>query len=330
MHKERIIVTGGAGFIGSNFLDYMAKQYPNYSFVNIDKLTYSGNLNNLKGLEGVQNYQFIKADICDSEEISKILKEGDILVNFAAESHVDNSLIDPYIFIKTNIAGTQNLLDVSRKNKVKKFIQISTDEVYGSLSFDAPSSKESHILKPSSPYSASKAAAEMLCLAAIHTHNQNIIITRSSNNFGPYQFPEKVIPLFVTNLLIGKKVPLYGSGNNVRDWLFVLDNCEAIDLLIHKGNSGEIYNIGGGNEVKNIDLTNNLLAKMDKDSASIEYVEDRKGHDLRYSLDCQRIKSLGWEPRHDFDRALEKTINWYKENVWWWEPLKNTKGKRTS
>ncbi|MEK6818537.1 MAG: dTDP-glucose 4,6-dehydratase [Nanoarchaeota archaeon] len=330
MHKERIIVTGGAGFIGSNFINYMVKKYADYLFINVDKLTYSGNLNNLKELEYAKNYQFIKADICESEEMSEILKEGDILVNFAAESHVDNSLLDPYIFIKTNVVGTQNLLDISRKSKVKKFIQISTDEVYGSLSFDAQSSKENHILKPSSPYSASKAAAEMLCLAAVHTHNQFITITRSSNNFGPYQFPEKVIPLFVTNLILGKKVPLYGSGKNVRDWLFVLDNCEAIDMIIHKGNSGEVYNIGGGNEVQNIDLTNKILIKMGKDHSSIEYVEDRKGHDLRYSIDCLKIKSLGWTPKHNFDSALEKTINWYKENVWWWEPLKNTKGKRTS
>lgn len=329
-NHKRLIVTGGAGFIGTNFIKYMVKKYPHYSILNIDRLTYSGNKNSLKDLENNSNYQFIHADIVDFEKISEIIKEGDIVVNFAAESHVDNSIRDPQIFIKTNVLGTHSILEAARKNKASLFLQISTDEVYGSLSFDQKSSTETDILAPSSPYSASKAAAELIVLSNHKTFKQPVIITRSSNNFGPYQFPEKVIPLFITNLIDNKKVPLYGSGKNVRDWIYVLDNCEALDFVIHHGKIGEIYNIGGGNEIPNLELTHSILKNMDKGESSIEYVQDRLGHDLRYSLDCSKIHSLGWKPSSNFEDNLKKTIDWYRENESWWRPLKNTPGKRTS
>lgn len=327
---KRFIVTGGAGFIGSNFLRYMINKYPGYSFVNIDVLTYSGNKNSLKDLENNARYQFIQADIADFNKMLEIVKEGDIVVNFAAESHVDNSIKDSQIFIKTNVLGTHSILEAARRNKAALFLQVSTDEVYGSLNFDDESSNEKDILEPSSPYSASKAAAELICLANYRTFKQPVIITRSSNNFGPYQFPEKVIPLFITNLIEGKKVPLYGTGKNVRDWIYVIDNCEALDFVIHHGKVGEIYNIGGGNEVPNIDLTHAILSNMDKDKSSIEYVEDRLGHDLRYSLDCSKLHALGWRPKSSFEDALVKTVTWYKRNPGWWQPLKRTPGKRTS
>ena len=330
MGNKRIIVTGGAGFIGSNFIIHMVKKYPEYSFFNIDKLTYSGNENNLVGLGEKKNYQFIKEDIRNYESIKKIIQRGDIIVNFAAESHVDNSIKEPQIFVETNIIGTHSLLEAAREKGARLFVQISTDEVYGSLDFDGESSKEEDILNPSSPYSASKAAAEMICLGNIKTFHQPIIITRSSNNFGPYQFPEKVIPLFATNLIDGRKVPVYGTGKNVRDWIYVLDNCEAIDFIIHNGKSGEIYNIGGGNEIANIDLTKSILKNMGYDDSFIQYVEDRKGHDLRYSLNCSKIGVLGWKPRFNFDEALSLTIGWYKNNPEWWKPLKKIAGKRTS
>lgn len=327
---KRIIATGGAGFIGSNFLRFMIDKYKDYEFVNVDKITYSGNLNNLKDLDNKKNYTFVKEDIGNFEAMSALIRAGDIIVNFAAESHVDNSIKEPSIFIKTNILGTHNLLEAAREKKAALFVQISTDEVYGSLGFKDISSRESDLLKPRSPYSASKAAAELICLGNFETFKQPIIITRSSNNFGPYQFPEKVIPLFITNLIYGKKVPLYGSGNNVRDWIYVEDNCEAIDFVIHNGILGEIYNIGGGNEVKNIDLTKKILSYMKFSEDSIEHVQDRLGHDLRYSLDCTKINKLGWKPKIEFDSAMMKTMEWYKENEAWWGPLKNIQGRRTS
>ena len=327
---QRVVITGGAGFIGVNFLRHMLNKYPQCHFINIDKLTYSGNIKSIKDIEERSNYQFIQADIKNYALMRHIIKKGDIVINFAAESHVDNSIKEPEIFIETNVLGTHALLEAARQNEAKLFVQISTDEVYGSLALDSPSSQEHHLLNPSSPYSASKTAAEMICLGNVKTFNQPIIITRSSNNFGPYQFPEKVIPLFVTNLLEQKKVPLYGTGKNVRDWMYVQDNCEAIDFLIQNGKPGEIYNIGGGNEVQNIHLTETILKNMGFDNSFIEYVEDRKGHDLRYSLDCSKITALGWKPRFSFEQALSSTIEWYKNNEKWWIPLKKTPGKRTS
>jgi len=326
---QRVIVTGGVGFIGSNFIRCIINKYPHYKVINIDKLSYSGNLENLRDIKS-DNYQFIKADIKNYALMQHLVDEGDIVVNFAAESHVDNSINEPEVFIENNVLGTHSILEAARRKKAKLFIQISTDEVYGSLGFDSKSSTEKDLLNPSSPYSASKAAAEMVCMGNIRTFNQPIIITRSSNNFGPYQFPEKVMPLFITNLIGEKKVPLYGTGKNVRDWIHVSDNCEAIDFIIHNGQPGEVYNIGGGNELQNLDLTKSILSCLGADESSIKYVEDRKGHDLRYSLDCSKIKSMGWNPKHSFDSALNETVQWYKQNSWWWEPLKNIEGRRTS
>lgn len=328
--SKRFIITGGAGFIGSNFIRYLSQKYPERFIINIDNLTYSGNLANLRDIEKRSNYVFFKEDICNRDALRAIIDENDIIVNFAAESHVDNSLIDPDIFIKTNVLGVQALLDVAREKKASLFVQISTDEVYGSLKIEQPSSKETDILRPSSPYSASKAAAEMVCLAAMHTFKQPIIITRSSNNFGPYQFPEKVIPLFITNLLTGNKVPLYGDGRNVRNWIYVQDNCEAIDLIINQGNVGETYNIGGGNEITNKELTYMLLKFTMKEDSYIDFVTDRLGHDLRYSIDCTKLNNLGWQPTRPFYEMLQQTIDWYKSNLGWWEPLKKIPGKRTS
>ena len=318
----RIIVTGGSGFIGTNFIRYMINKYPDYKILNIDSLTYSGNKNNLTELESNPNYEFIEEDICNVKAMDKIVQEGDIVVNFAAESHVDNSIKNPQVFIKTNVIGTHSILEAARKNKAKLFLQISTDEVYGSLNFEQAPSNETHILNPSSPYSGSKAAAEMVCMGNIRTFKQPIIITRSSNNFGPYQYPEKVIPLFLTNLFEDKKVPIYGDGKNVRDWIYVEDNCSAIDTIIHKGAPGEIYNIGGGNEISNLQLTKDILKSCEKSESSIEYVDDRLGNDLRYILEATITKALGWEPKHKFEEALKLTVEWYKNNKDWWEPLK--------
>ncbi len=326
-NKTKVIVTGGAGFIGSNFMNYMIDKYPTYDFIVVDKLTYAGNITNLAPIANRQNFRFEWIDISDKNRINGLVDENTIIINFAAESHVDNSITGPMIFTHTNVLGTHALLEVARHKKAKLFIQISTDEVYGSLNFESPSSNEDDILKPSSPYSASKAAAEMLCFSYMHTFKMPIIITRSSNNFGPYQYPEKVIPLFVTNLIEGKKVPLYGTGKNVRDWIYVEDNCEAIDFVMHKGKVGEVYNIGGGNEVQNVQLTNDIHKMMGVGSEMIQYVEDRLGHDLRYSLSSEKIKTLGWKPRHNFEEALQKTIKWYKENETFWRPLKN-RGKK--
>jgi len=327
---QKMVVTGGSGFIGSNFLRHMLQKYPAYKFVNVDKLTYAGNLMNLEGFGNFSNYKYVKEDICNKEAISEIIEEGDVVVNFAAESHVDNSILDPGVFIKTNVLGTQYMLDLARTKKAKLFIQISTDEVYGSLNLEQESSQEHHNLFPSSPYSASKAAADLLCYSSMRTFGQPIIITRSSNNFGPYQYPEKVIPLFVTNLIRGMQVPLYGTGKNVRDWVYVQDHVEAIDFIIHNGKNGEIYNIGGGNELANIDLTNQIISKMGKDSSFIKYVEDRLGHDFRYSLNGGKLGALGWRPRFDFDSALHETVEWYRNNPTWWTPLKDSPGRRTS
>jgi len=316
----KILITGGAGFIGSNFIRHMLVKYPNYEIINLDKLTYAGNLNNLKDIEKNKNYSFLKGDICDKKIVEKLIKKVSIIINFAAESHVDRSIIKSDAFIQTNVFGTYVLLQAAKEFKIKKFIHISTDEVYGSIvsgSFNEDSS-----LKPSSPYSASKASSDMLVTAFNVTYGLPTIITRSTNNFGPFQYPEKLIPLFITNLLEGKKIPLYGDGLNVRDWLYVIDNCEAIDFLLHHGREGEIYNISANNEKTNLEITKKILNFLGKDENFIEYVTDRPGHDRRYSLDCSKIKKLGWKLTFEFDDALKATINWYKNNEWWWKPLK--------
>ncbi len=316
----KILVTGGAGFIGSNFINYMLAKYPDYRIINLDKLTYAGNLNNLKDVKNNKNYSFFKGDICDKNTVEKLIKEVDMVINFAAESHVDRSITEANTFVQTNIFGTYILLQAAKKFKIKKFIQISTDEVYGSI--DNGSFREDSLLKPSSPYSASKASADMLVTAFNVTYNLPTVITRSTNNFGPFQYPEKLIPLFVTNLMERKKVPVYGDGLNVRDWLHVIDNCEAIDFILHHGKEGEIYNIGTNNEKTNLEITKKILKFLGKDETCIEYIADRLGHDRRYSLDYSKIKKLGWKPKLEFNKALKLTVDWYKDNKWWWKPLK--------
>ena len=320
---KTLLITGGAGFIGSNFIHYIARKYPEYRIINLDKLTYAGNLENLRDIEDNLNYKFIKGDIADRKIIDEIFKSRNIdaIINFAAESHVDRSIEDPGVFIKTDIYGTYVLLEAARKYNSKIFLQISTDEVYGSI--EDGSFAEDDALKPSSPYSASKAGAEMIVRSFFKTFGTPIIITRTTNNFGPYQYPEKVIPLFVTNLIDDIKVPLYGDGMNVRDWIYVDDNCGALDLVLHKGRVGEIYNIGAGNEKPNIWITKEILKLLDKPESMIEPVEDRLGHDRRYSVDCTKLKKdLGWETQYDFEEALKKTVNWYAANENWWRPLK--------
>jgi len=319
MKNTRILVTGGAGFIGSNFIRYLLEKYPDCKIINLDKLTYAGNLNNLKDIENDKNYTFVKGDICDKKIVDKIVKDCEIIINFAAETHVDKSIIEAGSFVQTDVSGAYTLLDAAKRFGIKKFIQISTDEVYGSTS--EGSFKESDSLNPSSPYSASKAGADLLVIAYHRTFNLPVLITRSSNNFGLYQYPEKVIPLFITNALGNKSLPLYGDGMNVRDWLFVLDNCEAIDLVMQEGEVGEIYNIASGIEKTNIEITRMILKELNKPESLINYVKDRLGHDRRYSLDCTKIRKLGWKPSHSFEEALKTTIQWYIENEWWWKPL---------
>jgi dTDP-glucose 4,6-dehydratase len=317
-----ILVTGGAGFIGSNFIRYMMDKYPGYKIINLDKLTYAGNLENLRDIEDRDNYTFVKGDIADTKIVSDIFASRiDAIVNFAAESHVDRSIEEPGVFIQTDVYGTFVLLEAARKNNCDIFLQISTDEVYGSI--EDGSFKEGDPLLPNSPYSASKAGAEMIVRSFFKTYETPVVITRTSNNFGPYQYPEKLIPLFVTNLIDGIKVPLYGDGMNVRDWIYVDDNCSALDMVLHRGQVGEIYNIGAGNEKPNVWITKKIIQLLGKTEDMIRPVEDRLGHDRRYSVDCSRIKhELGWDTEYDFGEALEKTVAWYRENEEWWRPLK--------
>lgn len=314
----KILVTGGLGFIGSNFIRYILNNY-DYEIINLDKVTYCANFENLRDVEKNPNYDFVKGDICDDKIVNKLVKDCDAVINFAAESHVDRSILGPKSFIKTDIFGAQTLLEAVRKFN-KKMLQISTDEVYGSIEKGAFTEDSS--LNPSSPYSASKAAADLLCNAYFATYGTEVIITRSTNNFGPYQYPEKLIPLFITNLLENKKVPLYGDGLNIRDWLYVLDNCSAIDLILHKGKSGEIYNVGAGNERTNLEITNILINKLKKSKDFIQFVKDRPGHDKRYSLKLEKVRRLGWKPKYNFDEAIEETIAWYEKNKPWWKKIK--------
>ena len=316
-----ILVTGGAGFIGSNFIRYMLKKYPDYRITNLDKLTYCGNVENLADIKDNPRYKSIKGDIADADMVNKAIEGCDAVVNFAAESHVDRSIKDPNRFVKTNVHGTLTLLKCATELKVSRFIQIGTDEVYGSI--ERGSFTEHSNLNPRSPYSASKAGADLLALSFYSTYVLPVAVTRSSNNFGPYQYPEKIIPLFITNALDNKKLPVYGDGLNVRDWLFVMDNCEAIDIVLHKGVIGEVYNVSGSAEIPNIELTHKILDYLNKPHTLIEFVEDRPGHDRRYSLESTKIRALGWRPKHDFEDALKETIDWYKANRIWWEPLKN-------
>lgn len=321
----KILVTGGAGFIGSNFILYWLKNYPNDQIVNLDSLTYAGNLENLKEVESNPNYRFIKGDICNLDIVEKAMQGIDVVVHFAAESHVDRSIKKPSDFIRTNVIGTQVLLDTSLKNNVKRFHHISTDEVYGSLKLDDQSKfTERTSYSPRSPYSASKAGSDHLVRAYYHTYGLPITITNCSNNFGPYQFPEKFIPLAITNILEGKKVPVYGDGLYVRDWLYVADHCRAIDLALKKGKVGETYLVGGmTQDISNLEVIKKILKIMGVSESFIEYVKDRLGHDRRYTVDWSKIqRELGWKPLHDFDEWLEKTVTWYKENERWWKDVK--------
>lgn len=318
-----ILVTGGAGFIGSNFIHYILGKYPNYQIVNLDLLTYAGNLENVSSLDENQNYHFIQGDIGDYDLVSKIIKEHQInlIVNFAAETHVDRSISAPDVFLQTNILGTHNLLRAALENGQIRFHQVSTDEVFGSLT-DAGYFTENTPYQPRSPYSASKAAADHLVRAYYHTYNLPITISNCSNNYGPYQFPEKIIPLFITNLLNNKKLPLYGTGQNIRDWLYVEDHCRAIDLIVHYGKIGETFLVGANNEKTNKEITDLLLKAFEKGEEMVDYVADRKGHDYRYAIDASKIKrELNWQAETNFEQGLHKTIEWYKNNQAWWTKL---------
>jgi dTDP-glucose 4,6-dehydratase len=318
----RVLVTGGAGFIGSNFVRYAIAAHPDWHVTTLDKLTYAGRLENLKSVEDHPRHRFVKGDIADMAVAGPLVRESEVVVNFAAETHVDRSIKHAADFITTDVFGTFVLLEAARENaNLRRFVQISTDEVYGSV--PVGSSKETDELKPRNPYSASKAGADRLAYSYWATYQVPVIITRASNNYGPNQFPEKIIPLFITNLVDDIPVPLYGDGQNERDWLHVDDHCRGVDLLIDKGADGEVYNIGGGNQVKNVDLTHRLLELVGKSTSLITPVADRPGHDRRYSLDTNKLEALGWQPQEPFEEGLAKTVRWYRENEWWWRPIKD-------
>jgi dTDP-glucose 4,6-dehydratase len=318
----KILVTGGCGFIGSNFIHYILKERPGVQIINLDVLTYSGNPENLKSIEDHPDYHFIQGDIADRNILEEVFsKDIDVVINFAAESHVDRSIEDAAPFMGTNVVGAQRLMEAARKNKVRRFIQISTDEVYGSILGDGKF-REDLPLMPNSPYSASKAAADLIARGYFKTFRFPVIIHRSSNNYGPYQFPEKFIPLLVTNAFQGKPLPIYGDGLYVRDWIFVEDNCAAILKIMEKGSEGEIYNIGGDSERQNIDVAKNILKFTGRDESFLEHVTDRPGHDRRYAIDFSKIqKELGWKPKVPFEDGLERTVAWYKENESWWRRI---------
>ena len=317
----KLLVTGGSGFIGSNFVRHVLAAHPDDTLVNFDKLTYAGNPANLRDVEADPRYAFVHGDVCDAKLVRDVAHGVDAIVNLAASTHVDRSLMEPDEFLKTDVFGVFTLLEAVKDLRIPRFIHISTDEVYGSVERGA--SRESDPLRPTNPYSASKAGGDLLALAYWHTHRVPVLITRSSNNFGPCQYPEKVIPLFITNALEDRPLPLYGDGRNVRDWLYVLDNCAAIDLVLRKGREGEVYNIGGGHEVENIVLTRQILHLLGKPETLIQPVKDRPGHDRRYSLDSKKVHQLGWAPRHRFGDALAATVAWYREHEAWWRPLKS-------
>jgi dTDP-glucose 4,6-dehydratase len=318
----KLLITGGAGFIGSNFLHYMKREHPTYELINVDSLTYAGNLDNLIEVSMQKGYRFLHEDIVDRESMETLFSEGiDAVINFAAESHVDRSIMQPDLFIRTNISGTQVLLDLARKYEVQKFMQISTDEVYGTLGEQGLFTEES-LLAPNSPYSASKAGADLLVRAYHETFGLPVNITRCSNNYGPFQFPEKLIPLMVRKALTNKPLPVYGDGLNVRDWLYVEDHCSAIDLVLHQGRSGEIYNVGGNNERTNLHVVRTILAELGKPESLIAFVEDRPGHDRRYAIDANKIRDeLGWNPKFDYESGIRKTIAWYLDNWDWMDRI---------
>ncbi|WDZ55116.1 dTDP-glucose 4,6-dehydratase [Paenibacillus polymyxa] len=320
----KLLVTGGAGFIGSNFVMYMLKHHPDYEIVNIDALTYAGNLENLKSIENHPKHSFIKVDITDAQAIDQLMQQGiDVIVNFAAESHVDRSILEPEVFVKTNVLGTQVLLDAAKKYNVTKFVQVSTDEVYGSLGETGLFTEETP-LQPNSPYSASKAGGDLLVRAYHETFGLPVNITRCSNNYGPYQFPEKLIPLMISRALSDQQLPVYGDGLNIRDWLYVEDHCSAIDLVIHQGKLGEVYNIGGNNERTNVHIVKTVLEELGKPESLISYVQDRPGHDRRYGIDpTKTMNVLGWKPKHSFETGIKETIRWYLDNEEWWTRIQS-------
>lgn len=327
----KVLITGGAGFIGSNFIRYWIEKYPEDEIINLDILTYAGNLENLKDLKENKNYKFIKADIADAVSTEEIFnkEKPQLIINFAAESHVDRSILNPDEFIKTNINGTYNLLKLAQDKGQIRFHHISTDEVFGSLEKDAPAFNEKTSYDPRSPYSASKAASDHLARAFFHTFKLPVTISNCSNNYGPYQFPEKLMPLFITNLMENKKIPLYGDGGNIRDWLYVDDHCQAIDLIIKKGKIGETYCVGGNCEKTNKEITYKILELMGKGEEMIEFISDREGHDRRYAIDFSKIKKeLGWQPEISFEEGLGKTVDWYKKNKTWWKNIKSGEYKQ--
>lgn len=321
---KRLMVTGGAGFIGSNFVRYMLQKYPDYFILVYDKLTYAGNLDNLHDVQDDPRYAFMQADICNSAEVDHAITqyEIDTIVNFAAETHVDRSIMDPDAFIQTDVYGTYVLLEAARRHKLERYHQISTDEVYGHIP-EGHSSIETDPLEPRSPYAASKAAGDMMCNAYFITYNLPMTISRGSNNIGPYQYPEKVVPLFATNALAGERLPVYGDGKQKRDYQYVVDHCEGIDVVLHRGQIGEAYNIGTGNEIENLAMVEILLDALGCSRDLIRHVEDRPGHDRRYSLCVDKLKALGWQSRHTNEEAIRQTALWYRDNEWWWSKIKN-------
>lgn len=320
---KNLLITGGAGFIGANFVHYMLRKYPGYNIVVYDKLTYAGNINNLLDAHDDPRYKFVRGDIADHHTIEQTIREHqiDTIVNFAAETHVDRSILDPASAHRTNFTGVYVLLEAARQFGLERFHQVSTDEVYGSI----PEGyfKEGDPLEPNSPYSASKAGGELMVRAYHQTYNLNAVITRGSNTYGPYQYPEKVLPLFITNAIDNEPLPLYGDGLQVRDWLYVEDHCSGIDLVLHEGKPGEVYNVGGGNERHNIEVTHLILKLLGKPESLIKRVADRPGHDRRYALNCDKLKGLGWKPARDFEAEMAETVEWYKKNEWWWRPIKS-------
>lgn len=320
---ERILVTGGAGFIGSNFIHYMLETHPSYTIVNLDKLTYAGNLENLENIQSEPNYHFVKGDIADQTLVESVIRQYQIdsIINFAAESHVDRSILGPAEFIQTNVVGTHVLLEVAKKNSIQRFLQVSTDEVYGSAPVPHKFTEES-LLRPSSPYAASKASGDMLALSYQHTFGTPVIITRCSNNYGPYQFPEKFIPLMISNAINNIPLPVYGDGLQVRDWIHARDHCVALDLVLHYGEIGKVYNISAEEERKNLDVVKLMLTKLGKPESLVTFVKDRPGHDRRYAVDSQRIRrELGWKPAMSFEEGLDETIEWYLEHESWWQKI---------
>jgi dTDP-glucose 4,6-dehydratase len=317
---KSILVTGGAGFIGSNFIHYLLANY-DYRIINLDALTYAGNLDNLRDIDGDPRHRFVHGDICDPDTVRPLMREVDAVVNFAAETHVDRSLMEGRSFIETDVLGTYVLLEEARQADIQRFLHISTDEVYG----DVPpgvASREEDPLRPRSPYAASKAGGEMQCRAFFETYGLPVLITRASNNVGPYQHPEKAVPLFITNALDGQPIPLYGDGRQVRDWQYVADHCQALDLVLRQGEPGQAYNVGADNERPNIEMVENILTLLNKPMSLIRHVEDRPGHDRCYRMDSSKVRALGWSPSHDFWAAIEKTVAWYVEHRWWWEKIK--------